>query len=172
MRVFTNNYQKSNCQNLMEPCSTSRFLIPEVHMELLQKKLSQHDYSLANYLGYLLNRYRFFVKNGIIPKHEYLKTSYQKKDLNLKKIDFLPRAEDWAELKCLRSFFNRSMTSIFVFLLLLDELDLPVNLPKNLTNFVVPKISQFRQEVKIQFSRKQLIYSKILKMTRDRTTFS
>ncbi|MBP7282780.1 MAG: DUF1564 family protein [Leptospiraceae bacterium] len=168
MRVFTNNNQTNYCKNLNEPCSTSRFLIPEIHMELLEEKLTKHDNSLTNYLSYLLNRYRFFVKNGLIPKHEYLKTSYQEKDLNLKKVDFVPKAEDWAELKCLRSFFNRSMTSIFVFLLLLDALDLHLNLPKNLADFVVPKISHFRQEVRIQFSRKKFLYSKIFRMTRDK----
>lgn len=168
MRVFTNNHQKNICKNLNEPCSTSRFLIPEIHLDLLQEKLKKHDDSMSTYLSYLLNRYRFFVKNGIIPKHEYLKTGYQNKDLNLKKVDFVPKPEDWAELKCFRSFFNRSMTSIFVFLLLLDSLDVPQNLPKNLADFAVPKVSNFRQHVKFTFSRKKLLYNRIFKMTRDK----
>jgi hypothetical protein len=111
------------------------------------------------------------IKNGIIPKYDFLKTGYQEKNLSLKRVDFVPIAEDWAELKCLKAFFNRSMTWIFVFLLLLDDLDLGKNLPKDLAGFVVPKITHFRQEVRAVVSRKISLYTRILQITRDRTKY-
>lgn len=168
MKTFTNNRQENKCRDLNEVCTRSTFLIPEMYMEIFERKMEKFEGNLRAYLSYLLNRYRFLVKNGFIPKHEFLKTKYQEKRLNLQRVDFVPVAEDWAELKCLRAFFNRSMTWIFVFLLLLDDLDLAENLPKKVADFVVPKISHFREEVRAILSRKRFLYLRILQMTRDR----
>lgn len=169
MKILTNNRQENICKDLKTICSNSTFLIPEMHLKLFQTKMEKFDWNLQVYLSYLLNKYRFLIKAGIIPKHDFLKTGYQEKELNLKRVDFVPVAEDWAELKCLKAFFNRSMTWIFVFLLLLDDLDLGKNLPKDLASFVVPKITHFRQEVRAIISRKRLLYTRILQITRDQT---
>jgi hypothetical protein len=169
MRQWTEEKQANKCRNLGEQVSNSTLLIPEVHEKVFYERLKNHDGSVSSYLSYLLNKYRFLVRTGIIPKHDYLKTGYQKKELNLKRVDFVPLAEDWAELKYLKFFLNRSMTWIFVALLLLDLLDLDKHLPKDLASFIVPKISHFRVVVKGIFSRKQLLYERILQMTRDRT---
>ncbi len=168
MRIWIEKKQYNKCR-IGNVVSNSTFLIPEIHMKLFRERLKNHKGDLNSYLSFLLNRYRFLVKNGFLPKHEDLKTGYQDKNQKLKRVDFVPLAEDWAELKCLRAFLNRSMNWIFVALLLLDSLDLDKNLPKNLANFVVPKISNLRTEVKAIFSRKQLVYERILQMTRDRT---
>lgn len=167
MRTWIKKQQSNHC-SIGDVVSNSTFLIPEIHMKLFSERLRKHDGNLNSYLSFLLNRYRFLIRNGFLPKHEYLKTAYQEKHQNLKRIDFVPLAEDWAELKCLRVFLNRSMNWIFVALLLLDSLDLEENLPKNLASFVVPKITNFRLEVKAILSRKQLVYERILQMTRDR----
>jgi hypothetical protein len=168
MKISINKKQENICKDLKAICSNSTFLIPQTYMTLFQKKMEKFDWDLQSYLSYLLNKYRFLIRTGIIPKHDYLKTGYQKKELNLKRVDFVPLAEDWAELKCLKTFFNRSMNWIFVFLLLLDDLDLVKNLPKDLADFVVPKVANFRQEVRAIISRKQSLYIRILQVTRDR----
>lgn len=147
MRIFINKNQNNHFKQFNEPCSNSTFLIPKIHMQLFQNRLERHDKNLTNYLSYLLNRYRLLIRNGFIPKHKFLKTAYQEKNQDLQRIDFIPNPKDWAELKSLRIFFNRSMTWIFVFLLLLDSLDLDKNLPNDLANFVVPKISNVRLDV-------------------------
>lgn len=167
MRTWIKKQQSNHCR-FEDVVSNSTFLIPEMHMKLFKERLRKHDGNLNSYLSFLLNRYRFLIRNGFLPKNEHLKTSYQEKHQNLKRIDFVPSAEDWAELKCLRAFLNRSMNWIFVALLLLDSLELEENLPKNLANFVVPKMTNLRLETKTILSRKQLVYERILQMTRDK----
>ncbi len=168
MRIFIEKKQSNPCKNLGEPCSNSTLLIPEVHLVLFQKKLEEYNFNTTAYLSYLLRRYRLLVRNGYLHKHEFLKTGYQEKYQNLKRFDFTPNAKDWAELKCLRAFLNRSMTWIFVSLLLLDSLDLEKNLPKKLAEFVVPKTSPVRLMVNVTLSRKKFLYDRMLCMTRDR----
>lgn len=157
------------CKDLDQPCTSSTLLIPERYMELFLDKLEENNLNVAGYLSLLLKRYRFFVRNGIIPKHEFLKTKYQERLQNLQRVDFVPIAEDWAELKCLRAFFNRSMTWIFVYLLKLDSLELYKNLPKKYEDFVFPILANIRLEVKAILSRKNVFYERFLRMTRDRT---
>jgi hypothetical protein len=169
MRTWIEKKQGNKCKNLAEPISNSTLLIPEIHRKLFYERLKNYDNNVTSYLSYLLGRYRFLVRNGFLPKHEYLKTGYQEKQHNLKRVDFVPIAEDWAELKCLKAFLNRSITWIFVALLLLDSLDLHRSLPKDLADFVVPEISHLRLEVRAIFSRKQLVYERVLQMTRDKT---
>jgi len=169
MRTFIDKKQDNKCNKLQEPCSNSTLLIPKSYMKLFYKGRQSHGDKTGEYLSHLLNRYRFLIKNGFIPKHEYLKTGYQEKGLDLQRVDFAPNPEDWAEMKCLKAFFNRSMTWIFVFLLVLDSLDLEKQLPGQLASFVVPKLSSLRLEVRIIFSRKKVLYDKILQMTRDKT---
>lgn len=168
MKTFIEKNQMNPCRDLNEPCTHSTLLIPERYMELFLNKLEENNLNVTGYLSLLLRRYRFFVRNGVIPKHEFLKTKYQEKLQNLKRIDFVPIAEDWAELKCLRAFFNRSMTWIFVYLLKLDSLELYKKLPKKYVDFVLPILANFRIEVKAMLSRKRVVYDRFLRMTRDR----
>jgi len=168
MRTFIVKNHYNQCRNLTEPSSTSTLLIPLRHMEVLRARLQAYDGNLRLYLAHLLNRYRFLIQNGFLPKYEFLKTGYQEKKQDLQRVDFVPAPEDWAELKCLRVFLNRSMTWIFVFLLQLDSLDLDKHLPKKLAEFVVPKVSCLRLDVKSILSRKRLYYDRILRMTMDR----
>ncbi|MBP9888691.1 MAG: DUF1564 family protein [Leptospiraceae bacterium] len=170
MRTFIDRKQNNKCKQLLEPCSTSTLLIPKNYMELFYEGRKSYDGKTGEYLSHLLNRYRFLVRNGLIPKHEFLKTGYQEKGLDLQRVDFAPNPEDWAEMKCLKAFFNRSMTWIFVFLLVLDSLELEKKLPVKLASFVVPKLSSLRLEVRIIFSRKKVIYDKILQITRDKSS--
>jgi hypothetical protein len=168
MRTFIVNQQYNLCKNLTDPTSASTLLIPLRYMELFQNRLKEHEGNLRFYLNHLLSKYRFLIQNGLLPVHESLKTCYQEKNQSLQRIDFLPMPEDWAELKCLRVFLNRSISWIFVFLLKLDFLDLENHLPNKLAGFVVPKVSRLRLGVESILSRKKLYYNRILRMTRDR----
>lgn len=156
------------CIDLNEPSTRSTLLIPSEHIELFIEKVSKNGGCVSLYLSYLLRRYRMMIRNGWLDRHPFLKTGYQKKYQRLRRIDFIPVADDWAELKCLRVFLNRSMTWIFVSLLLLDSLDLVEKLPEKFVEFVLPKISNVRLMANVLFSRKRRVFERFLQMTRDR----
>jgi hypothetical protein len=61
------------------------------------------------------------------------------------------------------------MTSIFVYLLVLDSLEIKKNLPEKFVDFVVPKLASMRIMVVILFSRKRKIYRRIMRHTRDKS---
>ena len=168
MKTFIEKKQFNPCRDFYEIPTRSTLLIPSAHVSIFLEKVEEHGGSVCVYLAYLLRRYKFLIQNGGLERHPYLKTGYQKKYQNLKRVDFIPVAEDWAELKCLRAFLNRSMTWIFVSLLLLDSLDLEKKLPEKLVEFVLPKISNVRLMVSILLSRKREVYIRGLQMTRDR----
>ncbi|MBK9503475.1 MAG: DUF1564 family protein [Leptospiraceae bacterium] len=169
MRTFIEKKQFNSCKDLNEPSTRSSLLIPARHMSFFLEKVESHGGSVALYLSHLLRRYRFLIQNGCLEKHPFVKTGYQQKQQGLRRVDFVPLAVDWAELKCLRAFLNRSMTWIFVSLLLIDSLDLDKNLPEKYLEFVVPKKSYVRLMVNATLSRKRAYYDRFLQMTRDRT---
>ena len=161
MRTFIEKKQFNSCKDLNEPSTRSSLLIPARNMSLFLEKVESHGGSVALYLSHLLRRYRFLIQNGCLEKHPFVKTGYQQKQQGLRRVDF--------ELKCLRAFLNRSMTWIFVSLLLIDSLDLDKNLPEKYLEFVVPKKSYVRLMVNATLSRKRAYYDRFLQMTRDRT---
>lgn len=167
-RIFYPKNQTNTWKEFPEKTTNSTLLIPARHMELYHLKLKEFQNNPREYLSYLLKSYSFLIRNGIIPKNSKLETAYQEEGLELQRIDFVPRGDDWAEMKCLRTFLNRSMTWIFVHLLLLDSLEIAKLIPKKLANFVVPRISKFRVVVNVILSRKLPIYTRILRHTRDK----
>lgn len=168
MKTPIEKKQINPCNDLYEPSTRSTLLIPSEHIKLFLEKVGKNGGSVSFYLSYLLSRYRFLIRNGWLERHPYLKTGYQKKYQRLRRVDFIPVAEDWAELKCLRVFLNRSMTLIFVSLLLLDSLDLGEKLPEKFVEFVLPKISNVRLMANVLLSRKKRVFERFLQMTRDR----
>ncbi|MCE9500741.1 MAG: DUF1564 domain-containing protein [Leptospira sp.] len=74
----------------------------------------------AKYLRRLLNEYRFINFSGDHPVAERAKILYQAKGLNLKRVSFRPRNEDWIELKLIAQAHGVSATRFFVILLELD----------------------------------------------------
>jgi hypothetical protein len=137
-------------------------------MELFRSKLKTNRYKPSEYLTYLLNSYRVLIRNGEIPIHAKLETGYQEEGQNLQRVDFIPNGADWAEMKCLKAFLNKSMTWIFVYLLVLDSLEIEKYLPDKFVSFVVPKISKLCLMVIIRFSRKKLSYRRVLRHARDK----
>lgn len=160
--------QSNKWNSIPEKTSCSTLLIPKCHMDFFQEKLKLFQNKPAEYLSYLLRSYRFLIRNGVIPKHSKLEVGYQQKGQELRRVDFIPFGVDWAELKSLKAFLNKSMTWIFVYLLVLDSLNINQNLSEKLASFVVPKISKVRLMVKVIFSRKRPFYSRLIYFTRDR----
>lgn len=167
-RIFYPKDQVNKCKEFPAKSTSSTLLIPARNIEMYLARLEDFENNPTNYLTYLLKSYGFLIRNGILAKNAKLETAYQEEGLNLQRVDFVPKGEDWAELKCLRTFLNRSMTWIFVQLLLLDSLEIAKHLPERLADFVVPKMSQFRVMVKVILSRKLPLYTRILRYTRDK----
>jgi Protein of unknown function (DUF1564) len=152
-----------------EKKTRSTLLIPNRYMKLYRRKLKANKHNPRQYLSYLLEKYRLSIKHGKIPEYEKLETCYQEEGLNLQRIDFIPRGDDWAELKCLKAFLNRSMTWIFVYLLVLDSIKEKKNISKMFGSFVVPKLASMRIRIVILFSRKRKLYRRIMLYTRDKS---
>ena len=96
----------------------STLLIPEFmqeHFKMQEKKFG----GKAEYLTHLLKRFRTILK-GYAKDAEGLKTLYQKKNQGLKKVNFRPADEDWAELGIFSIATGRSRCLLFAILLLFD----------------------------------------------------
>ncbi|HRG46693.1 MAG TPA: DUF1564 family protein [Leptospiraceae bacterium] len=168
-KTFSPKERVNDWKEYPEKSTRSTLLIPACYMKLFHKRLKANKHNPTEYLSYLLESYRILIRNGEIPVYGKLETGYQEEGLKLQRVDFIPKGEDWAEMKCLKAFLNRSMTWIFVYLLVLDSLDIKKNLPEKFVDFVVPKKAHLRLMVIILFSRKRKLYRRILRHTRDRT---
>ncbi len=96
----------------------STLLIPEFmqkHFKIQEKKFG----GKAAYLTHLLKRYRVILK-CYARDAEGLKTLYQRQNLGLKKVNFRPADEDWAELGTFSIASGRSRCLLFTILLLFD----------------------------------------------------
>ncbi len=97
-------------------------LIPEEYWEELHFKIESQG-SLKNYFSHLLKKYEIYLKSGIVPYSNRLKTEYQEKGQNLIRKDFEPYKKDWFVMKLYRAAFNFSINKLFVLLLRLDLMD-------------------------------------------------
>lgn len=96
----------------------STLLVPKSLLIKYNKKQKKHG-GKGEYLSYLLKRYRVLLKYYVLnPKG--LKTEYQSEHQNLKKVNFRPLSEDWAELSIFSSATGRSRCLIFTILLFMD----------------------------------------------------
>jgi len=168
MRTFYTPTFQNKCKNLNEEQYSSTLLIPKDLIDFWNRKTSKNEASCRDYLHLLLKKYRFLIYNGILEKSETLMTKYQEKDLNLQKVAFRPYPEDWAELKQLRAFFNKSICLIAVFLVMLDSLGVAESIPEQLSNFVIPTQSKFRLYTKAFLSRKNFAYDREMQYRRDK----
>lgn len=104
----------------LEEDSVSTLLIPEYLYADFRLKTKKHKGNTALYFHSLLRRFRTLTHSGMIPEPEKLKTTYQERDLGLKKVSFTPKNLDWLELGELALVFGKSRCWMFVFLLKLD----------------------------------------------------
>ena len=104
----------------LEENSASTLLMPDSMYADFRLKTKKHKGNTALYLHSLLRRFRTITHSGMIPEPEKLKTSYQERHLDLKKVSFKPKNQDWIELGELALIFGKSRCWMFVFLLKLD----------------------------------------------------
>ena len=92
----------------LEEDSVSTLLIPEFLIDDFRQKTKKYKGNTAIYLHSLLRRFRIITHSGMIPEPEKLKTTYQERDLHLKKVSFKPKNLDWVELGELALVFGKS----------------------------------------------------------------
>jgi hypothetical protein len=168
MKTFYTPTFYNKCKNLNEDQHNSSLLIPADLLDFWNNKTGNDEDSRRDYLHLLLKKYRFLIYNGILEKSETLMTKYQEKDQHLKKVAICPYPEDWAELKQLKAFFNKSICMIAVFLIVLDSLGVAESIPEHLVSFGVPIHTQFRLYTKAIFSKKNTFYDREMQYRRDK----
>ncbi len=168
MKTFYTPTFYNKCRTLSEEQHNSSLLIPADLLAFWNAKTDNDESSRRDYLHLLLKKYRFLLYNGILIKSESLVTKYQHKDQGLSKVAIRPYPEDWAELKQLKTFFNKSICMIAVFLVMLDFLGVAESIPELLGKFGVPIKSHFRLYTKVDLSRKNSIYEREMQYRRDK----
>ncbi len=134
-----NEFVRKNIR--MEENSVSTLLIPEYMHEDFRLKTKKFKGNTALYLHSLLRRFRTITHSGMIPEPEKLKTTYQERNLDLKKVSFKPRNEDWIELGELALVFGKSRCWMFVFLLKLDLVNMWHSLVEAGLKKIVPMVT-------------------------------
>jgi hypothetical protein len=107
-----------------EDNTTSTLLIPAQLLEDFLKHKAKYHQNTSLYLRSLIRRFRSITHSGLLPDPMKIKTEYQDKKLELKKISLRPRNSDWLELGALALAFGKSRCWMFVYLLKLDILGL------------------------------------------------
>ncbi|HNI99802.1 MAG TPA: DUF1564 family protein [Leptospiraceae bacterium] len=102
----------------MKGSGISTLLIPSFfirHLELRSKRFN----GMPAYFSHLLRRFRIILRS-FARNPEGLKTLYQKKNQDLRKVNFRPFNEDWAEIGTFSVASGRSRCLLFVILLIFD----------------------------------------------------
>ena len=167
MKTFYTPTFYNECNNLTEEQHNSSLLIPAHLLDFWNDRTNDDEDSRRDYLHLLLKKYRFLIYNGILEKSEALMTKYQEKEQRLRKVAIRPYPKDWAELKQLKAFFNKSICLIVTFLIMLDFLGVAESIPEHLASFGIPMQSQFRLYTKAILSRKNTFYNREMQYRRD-----
>jgi hypothetical protein len=101
--------------------SSSTLLIPENLLDEFKFRANKYN-GTPTYFKALLRKFRIFTHAGMIPPPSKLKTEFQKKGQNLKRVNFVPSNADWLEIGCIALSYGKSRTWVFTFLLYLDIL--------------------------------------------------
>ena len=96
-RIFYPKDQVNKCKEFPAKSTSSTLLIPARNIEMYLARLEDFENNPTDYLTYLLKSYGFLIRNGILAKNAKLETAYQEEGLNLQRVDFVPKGEDWAE---------------------------------------------------------------------------
>ncbi len=134
--IFTKK-QIAELREMDEVVETScTLLIPEMYWDELHSKIESFG-SLKIYFAYLLKKNEIYLKSGIVPYSNKIKTEYQEKGQNLIRKDFEPFKRDWFVMKLYRAAFNFSINKLFVMLLRLDLMDF-AEVVESSVNFDIP----------------------------------
>jgi len=153
-----NEFARKNIN--LEDASVSTLLIPKYLNEDFRSKTKKYKGNTALYLRSLLRRFRIVTHSGLIPEPEKLKTSYQERDLDLQKVSFKPKNEDWIELGELALAFGKSRCWLFVFLLKLDLVNMWQSLVEAGLKKIVPTVPNLELRVLHRLKRKSFTFAR------------
>ncbi|HNO21618.1 MAG TPA: DUF1564 family protein [Leptospiraceae bacterium] len=112
-------YQEEIQKNISHSGSgVSTVLIPEDLM-LRYETQEQKFGGKTQYFSHLISKYRMMLRS-FAHDESSMTTEYQKSSHKLKKVNFRPIAEDWAELGAFSIASGKSRCLLFVLLLLMD----------------------------------------------------
>ena len=140
-----NEFQRKTVN--LEEDTVSTLLIPKNMHDDFRQKTKKYKGNTALYLHSLLRRFRIITHSGMIPEPEKLKTTYQDRNLDLQKVSFKPKNQDWLELGALAFVFGKSRCWMFVFLLKLDLVNMWHALVEAGLKKIVPMIPKIELEV-------------------------
>ncbi len=153
MITFQNN-KSFRLDKLNETENTvSSLLVPSHLVADLKLKTKEHGNSLVVYFRNLLWMFRSFTHSGMIPPPRRIKTEYQAKGLDLKRVSFRVGNTDWLELGELALAFGKSRCWMFTYLLELDLLGVWEILSKSGLNIAVPTSTKLRLRVSVSLRR-------------------
>lgn len=147
MITFQNKIEFVKKNINIEENTPSTLLIPDFLFDDFKLKVNKHNRNTALYLHSLLRRFRTITLSGLIPEPEKLKTTFQDRNLGLKKVSFVPKNQDWLELGELALVYGKSRCWLFVFLLKLDLLNLWDILVEAGLKKIVPMVSKLELRV-------------------------
>ena len=102
----------------MKGSGISTLLIPSYFLEHLERRSKKFN-GLPKFFSHLMKRFRILLRT-FARDPEGMKTLYQKKNQDLKKVNFRPFNEDWAEIGTFSIASGRSRCLLFVILLIFD----------------------------------------------------
>lgn len=123
MTAEKNNFEPSNDEQRTEfeykKGGVSTVLVPAALLKDFKRKCRRHK-GKAEYFSFLIKQFGF-VLECYAKNPEGLKTVFQKKNQDLKKVNFRARDEDWAELGTFSIASGRSRCLLFAILLIFDS---------------------------------------------------
>lgn len=157
-KTFSNQKFSFPRDNLKSAEFSSTLLIPDEHFKIFQKRISELK-GVREYVAYLLEKYQVHIANGLVPGYSRVTTKYQEKDLNLHKVAFRPRPEDWVELKLYRVAFGMSISAFLVYLLIADSVEFAKAVSNYLESVGVSILPEFDLSAKVYLCNKKSNYT-------------
>jgi len=125
--------------------TSSTVYIPEHLQKGLEGLMKQKGLSLRDLLRHLLDGYSVVLSSGNLPASKKGKKLYQKKGLDLERMDFRPANGDWAKLTTYAHSLGYARNLLFVRLLafeLLREELMRTGIPTKLLAFFSKKVKK------------------------------
>ena len=95
-----------------------------------------------------------------------LNVGFQKKDLDLQKVNVEVEAESWAELKQLRLCTNWSVCRIVSLLVYFDWMGIAEDIPEKIKSIIVPDKAVILQRYEAVFNPKKSVYTRSFNIRR------
>jgi hypothetical protein len=118
------------------------------------------------YVKSLLAKYRYLLFMRPEDFEKKLNVGFQKKDLDLQKVNVEVEAESWAELKQLRLCMNWSVCRIVSLLVYFDWMGIAEDIPEKIKSIIVPDKAVVLQDYKAVFNPKKCVYTRSFNIRR------